>query len=43
MTKPGEIGLLFEGAGYARIGLLRLDLDTILKQADRAADASKTP
>ncbi|MDG2133395.1 MAG: sialidase family protein [Phycisphaerales bacterium] len=43
MTGPGEVGLLFEGAGYARIGLLRLDLDTILKQADRAADASKTP
>ena len=43
MTGPGEVGLLFEGAGYARIALLRLDLDTILKQADRAADASKTP
>ena len=43
MTKPDQVGLLFEGAGYARIGLLRLDLDTILKQADRAADASKTP
>lgn len=42
MTRPGEVGLLFEGAGYARIGLLRLDLETILERADTASNRSKT-
>ncbi len=41
--RPGEVGLLFEGAGYARIGLLKIDLDEILEQADQAVNTSKSP
>ncbi|MAB71998.1 MAG: sialidase [Planctomycetaceae bacterium] len=43
MIRPGEIGLLFEGAGYARIGLLRLDLAEVLADAATASRASRTP
>jgi hypothetical protein len=43
MIRPGEVGLLFEGAGYARIGLLRLDLAEVLADAATASRASRTP
>jgi sialidase-1 len=43
MIGKGEVGLLFEGAGYAQIALLRLDLKDLLIRAEAESRPVETP
>ncbi|MDA0294511.1 MAG: hypothetical protein O3A31_00920, partial [Planctomycetota bacterium] len=43
MIGKGEVGLLFEGAGYAQIALLRLDLKDLLIRVEAELRPVETP